>query len=128
MIYIDGIIHILKKLEVLNVQRLKEWAVILLFLVLALVIAFMTRGGTTRVYSGTTDVATEFANFKTIDGEEYLVYNLKTRVIYYMFSTVASDNHAGYGFSYFAPYISENGNLCRYIDGNIVEIKAEIYH
>ena len=109
-------------------QRLKEWAVILLFLVIALLLAFMTRGGTTTVYSETTDVATEFANFKTIDEEEYLVYNLKTRVIYYMFSTTTTTNHTGYGFSYFAPYISENGYPCRYIDGNIVEIKAETYH
>ena len=45
-----------------------------------------------------------------------------TRVVYYMFSTYETAGYSGYGYSYFAPYISENGRFCRYIKGEIVEI------
>ena len=36
---------------------------------------------------------------------------------------MASTNaYNGYSYTYFAPYISENGKFCRYINGKIVEI------
>ena len=69
--------------------------------------------------------ATELSNFKTIDGKDYLVYNLDTRVVYYMFSTRESAGYSGYGYSYFAPYISKNGNFCKYDDGQIIEITSQ---
>ena len=62
------------------------------------------------------------ASFKTIDGKETLVYSTETRVVYYMFSTFEAVGYQGYGYSYFAPYISENGKFCRYINDKIVEI------
>ena len=31
----------------------------------------------------------------------------------------------GYGYSYFAPYISENGCFCRYVDDMIIEIETK---
>ena len=61
-------------------------------------------------------------NFKMIDGKDYLAYSLDTHVVYYMFSTAETVGNLGYGYSYFAPYISENGNFCRYINDEIVEI------
>lgn len=45
-----------------------------------------------------------------IDG--YISYDSNTNVVYYYCSG-----------SYMTPYYSENGKLCRYIDGKIVEIK-----
>lgn len=44
-------------------------------------------------------------------GDGFLVYDKNTLVMYYESTT-----------SYFCPYYSENGNMCRYIDGEIVEI------
>ena len=55
-------------------------------------------------------------------------FNMKevdTRVVYYMFSTSSEAGYAGYGYAYFAPYISENGNFCRYLNDEIVEITVE---
>lgn len=61
-----------------------------------------------------TDMAirSEFCNIS-----DRLVYDSNTLVIYYKFKT------SYYG--YMAPYYSESGKLCRYIDGQIVEIEQE---
>lgn len=67
------------------------------------------------------EAAINMANFKVIEDEEGLVYNKDTRVVYYMFST--GQGYAGYG--YLAPYISENGRFCKYINDEIVEIIPE---
>ncbi|MBR6505002.1 MAG: hypothetical protein IKT41_04775 [Clostridia bacterium] len=66
--------------------------------------------------------ALEISDFKQIDGEKALVYSVDTKVVYYMFSTSQTIGYGGYGYAYFAPYISENGNFCRYINDEIVEI------
>ena len=66
--------------------------------------------------------ALELSNFKTVDGKDYLVYDDDTRVVYYMIFTARA--YSGYG--YLAPYISENGNYCRYVDDEIVEIGVDI--
>lgn len=60
----------------------------------------------------------EFGNFDSITNHDSLVYDVDTLVVYYMISK--QKIYSGYG--YMAPYISENGNYCRYIDGEIVEI------
>ena len=62
------------------------------------------------------------ASFRTIEGKETLVYSVETKVVYYMFSTSECRGYDGYGYSYFTPYISENGRFCRYINDEIVEI------
>lgn len=67
--------------------------------------------------------AISFASFQAIEGKEALFYSTETRVVYYMFSTSQALGYAGYGYSYFAPYISENGRFCRYINDIIVEIE-----
>lgn len=64
----------------------------------------------------------EITNFKPVEGKEYLAYDTDTRVVYYMFSTYEAAGYDGYGYSYFAPYISENGRFCQYINDEIVEI------
>ena len=81
--------------------------IILLVVVVALLVMSLTACGSTAM-----------ANFEPVEGKEYLAYNIDTRVVYYMFSTFEGYN----GYSYFAPYISENGRFCRYINDEIVEI------
>lgn len=90
--------------------------IILLVVVVALLVMSLTACGSTA--NSVDDAAMEMANFEPIEGKEYLAYNIDTRVVYYMFSTFEGYN----GYSYFAPYISENGRFCRYIKGEIVEI------
>lgn len=53
--------------------------------------------------------------------KDSLVYYKDTKIVYIMITldSKLDDEMA----SYFAPYISENGKYCRYIDGNIVEIE-----
>ena len=94
--------------------------IILLVVVVALLVMSLTACGSTA--NSVDDAAMEMANFEPIEGKEYLAYNIDTRVVYYMFSTYEAEGYAGYGYSYFAPYISENGRFCRYIKGEIVEI------
>lgn len=49
------------------------------------------------------------------------MYYKDTKVVYIMITLDSDwDDETA---SYFAPYISENGKYCRYIDGNIVEIE-----
>ena len=58
---------------------------------------------------------------EVIEGEDSLVYHKDTKVVYIMITIRREYDYESSG--YFAPYISENGNYCRYIDGQIVEIK-----
>lgn len=50
--------------------------------------------------------------------DDYLAYDLQTKIIYYRFTSGTLNNRT----SYMSPYYSENGKLCRYMNGNIVEI------
>lgn len=96
---------------------------LILLVVVALLACSLTACKTSA--NSVDEAATDMANFKAIDGKDYLVYNLDTRVVYYMFSTAQAAGQAGYGYAYFAPYISENGKFCRYINEQIVEITVE---
>lgn len=51
---------------------------------------------------------------------EKLVYDSKTKVVYYKFYEYVDADSAHVG--YMSPYISENGKFCRFIDNKIVEI------
>ena len=68
--------------------------------------------------------ANEFANLKNIPDKEYLVYDLDTKIVYYMFSTSDEGISRGYGYGYFGEYLGENGHPCQYIDGKIVEVNT----
>lgn len=89
---------------------------------MVLLVSLLTSCVTGTSSNSADEAATEMSNFKIIDGKDYLAYSLDTHVVYYMFSTSESAGYAGYGYAYFAPYISENGNFCRYINDEIVEI------
>lgn len=58
---------------------------------------------------------------KVIEDEDSLVYHKDTKVVYIMITLRWEYNYETSG--YFAPYISENGKYCRYVDGKIVEIE-----
>ena len=114
IIFMCGKFHIILNLEVLDMKN----RTIILLIVVALAMCLLT-GCSTKSNKPDT-LATDMSNFRTIEGKEYLVYSIDTRVVYYMFITTDSTGYAGY--AYFAPYISESGNFCRYINGEIVEI------
>ena len=101
---------------------MKKRAFILL-VVVALLMCSLTACSTSC--NSSDDAAAKMSNFKFIEGKEYLAYSVDTRVVYYMFSTASAVGYAGYGYTYFAPYISKNGNFCRYINDEIVEITVE---
>jgi len=50
-----------------------------------------------------------------------LSYDIDTRIIYYYFK----DSSGNQGYGYMSPYISENGNFCKYDvnERKIIEIK-----
>ena len=91
--------------------------IILLVVVVTLLVMSLTACSVQKP-NPVNDAAMEITNFKPVEGKEYLSYDTDTRVVYYMFSTFEGYN----GYSYFAPYISENGRFCRYINDEIVEI------
>ena len=73
-----------------------------------------------RTTANKLDTATiEFANFGQIPGKDYLVYDLDTKIVYYLFSTNGPTDYQGYG--YCTEYLGEGGHPCRYIDGEIIE-------
>ena len=98
---------------------------IILLIVAAIMCCMLTACETGPSSNSVDSSAISSASFKAIDGKETLVYSTETRVVYYMFSTSESKGYKGYGYSYFAPYISENGKFCRYINDEIVEIVEE---
>ena len=58
--------------------------------------------------------------FKVVGAsDENLVYDLNTKIIYYAFT----DGNSKYSHGFMSPYYSENGKLCRFINGEIQEIE-----
>lgn len=98
---------------------------IVLVIVAAIMCCMLTACDFSTSSNSVDSSAISSASFKTIDGKETLVYSTETRVVYYMFSTSKAVADRGFGYSYFAPYISENGKFCRYINDKIVEIVEE---
>lgn len=83
----------------------------------------LTACGSRNPESNTTEYTlSDISSFKNIEGKDTLFYDKDTRVVYYLFSTHESYDRGGFGYGYMAPYISENGYFCKYIDGKIVEI------
>ena len=117
--YIYGVFHTLFKLEESNMKK----RALILLVVVALLMGTLTACGTSS--NSSDDAALTMMDFKAIEGKEYLSYSVETKVVYYMFSTSSAAGYVGYGYAYFAPYISENGNFCRFINDEIVEITGE---
>ena len=69
-------------------------------------------------------ISSGISNFENIKGEDILFFDRNTKIVYYLFSTTQYPHtHEAMGYGFMSPYISENGNYCRYIDGKIVEIQ-----
>lgn len=78
------------------------------------------KDNTVNSVSTNTYVPDSIPGFENISKEDLLFYNTQTKVVYYIFF----NNNMGYkGYGFMSPYISENGNFCRYVDGKIVEIQ-----
>ena len=50
-----------------------------------------------------------------IRGEKQLIYDTETKIVYISQSTYS-------GFPIYTPYFSENGFLCKFINGELVEV------
>jgi len=96
--------------------------ILVLALIVILVVCFLFACDIPTYSNPVDEAANETSQFVSIDGKNYLSYSKDTGVVYYMFSTSERTGYAGYGYTYFAPYISENGNFCKYVDGKIIEI------
>lgn len=59
------------------------------------------------------------SRLNSIQGHNDLYYYTDTNIVYIVFNECVGE--CGYG--YMTPYYSENGKLCRYVDGKIVEVE-----
>lgn len=60
--------------------------------------------------------------FKVVNvADKNLVYDVNTQIIYYAFTD--GTGQCSHGFM--SPYYSENGKLCRFINGEIQEIEGK---
>jgi len=71
--------------------------------------------GSYNDYDTERDISDRFVN---IPEERFLFYDINTKIIYYFMNGYLENDGC-----YSMPYISENGNYCRYIDGKIVEVE-----
>lgn len=53
--------------------------------------------------------------------DENLVYDVNTKIVYYAFT----DGVSQYSNGFMSPYYSENGKLCRFINGEIQEVDGK---
>lgn len=94
-------------------------------LLLALAILLGTLSGCSSENGDITDTTSlilEEYGFHTIAGENGLVYNMKTRQVYYLFVARVSEKGSSYcSYSFFGQYVNENGKTCRYVGGEFVE-------
>jgi len=94
---------------------------IILLLVCCMLMCGALTGCGVKTYEIEDEATLEMGNFLPVPEMDGVVYNLDTKVMFYMFST-SIVNH---GYGYFGPYINENGRYCRYVDNKVVEIVVE---
>lgn len=82
--------------------------------------------------SGCDDLTTEgqkgyekHSRLCSIENQSDLYYCNDTKIIYIIFNEESGIGYNSHGYGYMAPYYSDNGNLCKYIDGKIIEVKNE---
>lgn len=68
------------------------------------------------------EVALLKSDFEPIEDDFSLAYNKTTKIIYYFFGTYEPLNERAGWMSFMAPYISENGYFCKYVNDTIVEV------
>lgn len=94
---------------------------LIVIMLLAITMIFLTSCGWNTTDNNSAD--TNNSPFVTLDGEtvcgnsstNVYVYDKYTYIVYYLFSnyqySIVEDGHT---FTYFSPYINENGKYCRY--------------
>ena len=69
------------------------------------------------------------SNLIKIEGSKDLYYYSDTKIVYIAFDAHTYSFYigdlAGHGYGFMSPYYSDNGKLCKYIDGDIVEVEWE---
>lgn len=65
------------------------------------------------------------SRLRPIENQTDLYYCNDSKIIYIIFNEEGGVGNVFYGYGYMAPYYSDNGNLCKYIDGKIIEVKNE---
>ena len=86
--------------------------------VCVLLSAIILTGCSTSVKDSVGNVSKENGWFYRI-GDTPMVYDKDTHVMYYLFSK--SGGRRGYG--YMSPYYNENGQMCYYVDGQIIPVE-----
>lgn len=86
----------------------------------------ITSDETTVSEEGTIDYY-KHSNLIKIEGSKDLYYYSDTKIVYIAFDTHTYSFYiadlAGHGYGFMSPYYSDNGKLCKYIDGDIVEVE-----
>lgn len=81
----------------------------------------MLTGCSTSVKDLVGNVAVENGWFYRI-GDTPMVYDKDTYVMYYLFYRGASNQ----GYGYMSPYYNEHGQMCYYVDGQIIPIEEAL--
>lgn len=84
--------------------------------------ALMLTGCSTKIKdtSGSTAIDSDGWFFRINDTP--MVYNRETRIMYYLFNRAAGYN----GYGYMSPYYNEHGQMCYYVDGQIIPIEEAL--
>lgn len=86
--------------------------------VCVLLAAIMLTGCSTRVKNSVGNVTVANGWFYRI-GDTPMVYDKDTHIMYYLFKKGAGNQ--GHGFM--SPYYNEHGQMCYYVDGQIIPIE-----
>lgn len=83
-----------------------------------LLAAILLTGCATNVEDSVVEIARENSWFYRIS-DTPMVYDKDTHIMYYLFSK-SGGNHA---YGYMSPYYNEHGQMCCYVDGQIIPVK-----
>lgn len=86
--------------------------------VCVLLAAIMLTGCSTSVKDPVENVAAENNWFYRIS-DTPMVYDKDTHVMYYLFSKYFGNQ----GYGYMSPYYNEHGQMCYYVDGQIIPVE-----
>lgn len=86
-----------------------------------LLAAILLTGCATNVEDSVGNVAVENGWFYRIN-DTPMVYDKDTRIMYYLFSKCTTNR----GYGYMSPYYNEYGQMCYYVDGQIIPVKEVV--
>lgn len=86
--------------------------------VCVLLAAIILTGCSTSVKDSVGNVAVENGLFYRIS-DTPMVYDKDTHIMYYLFCKGAGEQ----GYGYMSPYYNEHGQMCYYIDGQIIPVE-----